>query len=546
MAGVKISNLPAATTPLAGTESIPIVQSGVTVKATVANVGSAATYTTTGVGAVSRLVSSKLGDVVSVKDFGAVGDGVTDDTAAIQDALTAGGKVVVPTGTYKITSTLLLDVSKASLIAVGQVTFSMESIANTYIIQVYSTATYPNGSLKNGTNYVEGITFTGNYFANSKGALVGHVTYDQTNEILFRNCTFSKFQVLVTFIDNAWRSRFDHCMFMQAVGGGQYIYFAPTATNAGEAMQFDHCGFFDPYAASSFTELYLYNGQWLFSGCSFGGGGWLRINLVNDANATLVNCNIEQQSTATSTRMVIVQGTSKFLMTGGQVVQNQASAVYAPFQCDGNASISLDGVYLGGLGGANCDWETNDPDRNLVVGSSSRVSIRDPQITTSFGSSGFLFGMSPALNKVYNGDASATGVNGWIVSTGTLTNGGTGRSGTALQANATCNAFQMTDVNGQSGKICSLSFWAATTSGTANCFPQLSFWTTSDNASAAVPGLANVIVMSSASVNVTCGTTYIRYQAQAVVPAGARYAAVNLLGSAAVTLNYDDIQLTVV
>jgi hypothetical protein len=400
--------------------------------------------------------------------------------------------------------------------------------------------------LKNGTNYVEGITFTGNYFANSKGALVGHVTYDQTNEILFRNCTFSKFQVLVTFIDNAWRSRFDHCTFIQAVGGGQYIYFAPTATNAGEAMQFDHCGFFDPYSASSFTELYLYNGQWLFSGCSFGGGGWLRINLVNDANATLVNCNIEQQSTAASTRMVIVQGASKFHMVGGQVVQNQATATFAPFQCDGNASISLEGVYLGGVGGSNCQWETNDPDRNLVVGSSTRVSIRDPQITTSFGSSGFLFGMSPALNKVYNGNASATGTNGWIVSAGTLTNGGTGRSGTALQANAGCSAFQMTDVNGQSGKICSLSFWAATTSGTANCFPQVSFWTTSDNASAAVPGLANVIVMSSASVNVTCGTTYIRYQAQAVVPAGARYAAVNLLGSAAVTLNYDDIQLTVV
>jgi hypothetical protein len=46
-------------------------------------------FTQAGSGAVQRTVDSKLKDVVSVKDFGAVGDGVADDTAAIQAASNA-------------------------------------------------------------------------------------------------------------------------------------------------------------------------------------------------------------------------------------------------------------------------------------------------------------------------------------------------------------------------------------------------------------------------------------------------------------------------
>ncbi len=50
---------------------------------------------------------------VNVKDFGAIGDGVADDTAAIQAAIDSlgadGGVVHVPRGTYKITATLKYD-----------------------------------------------------------------------------------------------------------------------------------------------------------------------------------------------------------------------------------------------------------------------------------------------------------------------------------------------------------------------------------------------------------------------------------------------------
>lgn len=69
-----------------------------------ANLGSG--FAQAGTGAVQRTVESKLKDVVSVKDFGAVGDGVTDDTAAIQAALNTNKSVVFPTGTYLISAPL--------------------------------------------------------------------------------------------------------------------------------------------------------------------------------------------------------------------------------------------------------------------------------------------------------------------------------------------------------------------------------------------------------------------------------------------------------
>ena len=63
-------------------------------------------------GAVNRPINQKLSEWISVKDFGATGDGTTDDTVAINAALTAAGAlsprgtVVLPPGFYKTTDTL--------------------------------------------------------------------------------------------------------------------------------------------------------------------------------------------------------------------------------------------------------------------------------------------------------------------------------------------------------------------------------------------------------------------------------------------------------
>lgn len=62
----------------------------------------------------ARTLGERAADVVNVKDFGAKGDGVTDDTEAIQKALDYhvsgkhGGKIMFPNGTYIVTDSIIL------------------------------------------------------------------------------------------------------------------------------------------------------------------------------------------------------------------------------------------------------------------------------------------------------------------------------------------------------------------------------------------------------------------------------------------------------
>jgi hypothetical protein len=83
------------------------------------------TFIQAGAGAVTRTAQAKMRDMVSVKDFGAVGDGVTNDAPAIQNALNTGKAVYLPNGAYKLGAPLTLN-------TVGQRLFG-ESQQNTYL-----------------------------------------------------------------------------------------------------------------------------------------------------------------------------------------------------------------------------------------------------------------------------------------------------------------------------------------------------------------------------------------------------------------------------
>lgn len=88
------------------------VLDGVSLTALAASSGSDLVgFQPSGTGAVSRTAQEKLRDFVNVKDFGAVGDGVADDTQAFRDAISFahGRAVYVPGGDYLITSQIRVE-----------------------------------------------------------------------------------------------------------------------------------------------------------------------------------------------------------------------------------------------------------------------------------------------------------------------------------------------------------------------------------------------------------------------------------------------------
>lgn len=72
----------------------------------------------------ARTLGERAADIINVKDFGAKGDGVTDDTEAIQkaiDACSEGSCVVFPIGTYFLSYAVFMRVAGVKVLSLGAI-----------------------------------------------------------------------------------------------------------------------------------------------------------------------------------------------------------------------------------------------------------------------------------------------------------------------------------------------------------------------------------------------------------------------------------------
>jgi len=137
-------------------------------------------YTPSGTGAVATTVQTKLRESVSVKDFGAVGDGVTDDTAAIQASLNSGaGTVLLNSGTYKISSLTI----PAGVTLVGSGAYQSILQTNSATANVVSMTT---SSVIRELKVLTSVTKTAGFLVDVQG-----------NGVVIDNCEFSGYYIAV-------------------------------------------------------------------------------------------------------------------------------------------------------------------------------------------------------------------------------------------------------------------------------------------------------------------------------------------------------------
>ena len=129
-------------------EDPTMASSGTNKKVSARTLGNNLPVTATGSSA-SRTLRDRFADSVNVKDFGAVGDGVTDDTAAIQAAINSlsikGGVIVIGAGTYRVSSTINVSINNVYIEGQGNNSVILRSTdyGNTFLF----TGNTTNGTL---------------------------------------------------------------------------------------------------------------------------------------------------------------------------------------------------------------------------------------------------------------------------------------------------------------------------------------------------------------------------------------------------------------
>jgi hypothetical protein len=207
-------------------------------------------------GAINRPINEKLAEFVSVEDFGATGDGTTNDSTAFNNALDAliaqgGGALYIPYGTYKVN----LDWS-ARVIAGGYSKIIIYGNNSVLFGVTGATSVLAIDRGGSGDNYISSamefrnVRFTTDLNACSGGTpVINHAVYFSRSSADFYNCVFSGGSRSAFYGYNYQYGKFVDCQFncssvtpVTYPSAGCWIQSRYTETIA-DQMVFDRCVF---------------------------------------------------------------------------------------------------------------------------------------------------------------------------------------------------------------------------------------------------------------------------------------------------------------
>jgi len=354
-------------------------------------------YLQGGSGSVARTTASKLQESVSVKDFGAVGDGTTDDTAAFSALLTAisgkSGFIPNPSVGYKITSALTIP---ANTRLYGEDKFS----TRIFMSGSFNLFTMMNGSVLENL-YLDGNSQTG--IAVNITGIEGQQRID--------NCKIINFNgACVNFAATTAGSYFSSasCLMYQLNG-------ASPSTNYAVVIA-------DGVQASAVPRRFVNFEAGGYSSFTFGGANDLMI--TNSWLSDLAYSNNSHAVLISSSRIAgnIVAGIS---MLGGQ---------HSIVGCDVYPVITLGATTAGCVLGP-CSWNAGSPVDSSGV-STNLVYHFDTSYTPTWQSTG----VAPALGNgtiaaVYSRQGNLVTVY-CVITAGSTTTFGTGIYRITLPSNA--------------------------------------------------------------------------------------------------------------